>query len=115
MLASSPREVAESYWRAECSRDIEAILAHFHEDAELIAPGASLRGHEDIRRFYEDAIERFPGLEVTIVHGLTVGDEECLEWEAVMIDHEGGRHPQSGANVFLVSGGKFTRIRVYAG
>ncbi len=114
-MASSPREVAEAYWRAECSRDIEAILAHFHEDAELVAPGASLRGHDEIRRFYEDAIAQFPGLEVEIVGELTVGDEACLEWEAVMIDHDGGRHPQCGANVIRVSGGKFARVRVYSG
>ena len=114
-MASSPREVAEAYWRAECSRDIEAILAHFHEDAELVAPSASLRGHDEIRRFYEDAIAQYPGLEVEIVGELTVGDEACLEWEAVMIDHDGGRHPQCGANVIRVSGGKFARVRVYSG
>ena len=114
-MAKSPREIAESYWRAECSRDVEAILAHFQEDAELVAPGAVLRGHADIRRFYEEAIAQFPGLEVSLLHELTVGDEACLEWEAVMIDHDGGRHPQSGANVVTVSGGKFARVRVYGG
>ncbi len=114
-MASSPREVAEAYWRAECSRDIEAIMAHFHDDAELIAPGARLRGHDEIRRFYEDAIAQFPGLEVTIVHELTVGDEGCFEWEAVMIDHDGARHSQSGANVIRVSGGRLARVRVYSG
>ena len=41
-MAMTPREVAESYWRAECSREIDAVLAHFHPDAELIVqPGES--------------------------------------------------------------------------
>jgi ketosteroid isomerase-like protein len=114
-MAQTPREIAESYWRAECSRDIDAILAHFHPDAELIAPGATLRGHGEIRGFYEDAVARFPGLEVTVGRDLSTGDEACIEWEAVMIDHEGKRHPASGANVIRVSGGKLERVRVYSG
>lgn len=114
-MAMTPREVAESYWRAECSREIDAILAHFQQDAELIAPGAVLRGHDDIRAFYQDAIDRFPGLEVTVGHDVSAGDEACIEWEAVMIDHDGKRHPAAGANLIRVSSGKFERVRVYAG
>ena len=33
MTANTPREVAESYWRAEESRNVERVLAHFHPDA----------------------------------------------------------------------------------
>jgi ketosteroid isomerase-like protein len=114
-MAMSPREVAESYWRAECSREINAILAHFHPDAELIAPGAALRGHDEIREFYQGAIDRFPGLEVTVGHDVSARDEACIEWEAVMIDHDGERHPAAGANLIRVSDGKFERVRVYGG
>ena len=114
-MATSPREVAESYWRAECSREIEAILDHFHPDAEFIAPGVALRGHGEIRGFYADAIARFPGLEVTVGPDLTVGDEACIEWQAVMIDHDGERHAAAGANVIRVADGKFERVRVYSG
>jgi hypothetical protein len=28
-MTRTPREVAESYWRAEASRSVEAVLAHF--------------------------------------------------------------------------------------
>ena len=29
----TPREVAESYWAAECRRDIDAVMAHYNDDA----------------------------------------------------------------------------------
>lgn len=112
-MTRSPREVAESYWRAECRRDIEAVLSHFHEDAEFRPAGQVLRGHHEIRTFYEDSCARFPGLENTIVHGIESGDEGAFEWEAVLIDHRGGRLPLAGVNVVRVEDGKFRSVHAY--
>jgi hypothetical protein len=36
-MTRTPREVAESYWRAEASRSVEAVLANFHQNA--VSPG----------------------------------------------------------------------------
>lgn len=112
-MPMSPREVAESYWRAECARDLGAIMEHFHPDAEFRPAGTVLRGHEEIKTFYEDSIARFPGLECTIVHEISDGDEASLEWEAVLIDHDGVRNPLVGVNVVHVSDGKFRSARAY--
>ncbi|MGI8874617.1 MAG: nuclear transport factor 2 family protein [Egibacteraceae bacterium] len=91
----TPREVAESYWRAECERDLEAVLEHYHTDAVVQPPsGPSLRGRDEIATFYADELRDYPHLEVQIVHEVSSGDEASLEWEAVLTDHEGGRHPQ---------------------
>lgn len=109
----SPRAVAESYWLAECSRELDAILAHYHQDATFSPAGRTLQGHDEIRTFYQDSIDRFPGLECTIVHEVSNGAEASLEWEAVLIDHDGVRHPLVGVNVVQVSGGKFECVRAY--
>jgi ketosteroid isomerase-like protein len=112
-MSPTPRAVAESYWRAEESRDIEAILAHFHEDAVFHPVAGPLRGHAEIRTFYDGMGDTFPGLEVSIVHEITSGDESCLEWEATLIDHAGARIPIRGVNVVKVRDGRFAAVRAY--
>lgn len=110
----TPREVAESYWAAECRRDLAAVLEHYQPDAVVYPPsGPPFHGRDEIARFYVDEIRDYPGLEVEIVHEVSDGPEAALEWEAVLIDHEGRRHPFRGVNVVRVRDGKFEAVRAY--
>lgn len=113
MTANTPREVAESYWRAEESRNVELVLAHFHPDATFHPVAGPLVGHAEIRTFYDGMGDTYPGLEVRIVHEISSGDEAALEWEADLIDPAGNRFPISGANFVEVRDGKFTYVRAY--
>jgi len=114
MTMQTPREVAESYWAAECTRDLQAVLDHYHPDAVVYPPdGKPLRGHEQIATFYADELDDYPGLEVDIVHEVSNGDEASLEWEAVLIDKAGNRHPFRGVNVVRVRDGKLASVRAY--
>jgi len=72
-----------------------------------------MRGREQIATFYVDEMRDYPGLEVDIVHEVTDGDEAALEWEAVLIDHSGVRHPFRGVNVVRTDGAVFTSVRAY--
>lgn len=111
---SAAREVAEAYWAAECRRDLPAVLAYYHSDAVVTPPsGPALRGHDEIATFYVDEMRDYPGLEVRIVHEVSNGDEASLEWEAVLVDHSGVRHPFRGVNVVRVRNGKFDSVRAY--
>lgn len=110
----SIEQIARSYWKAEASRDIAAILAHFAPDAVWKGPGdIELHGHDEIRRFYESTGRDFPGLEVEVTG--VVGDERAaaLEWSAVLIDADGGRHPLAGVNVMEGNGEGITSLRAY--
>lgn len=110
----SPREVAESYWQKECVRDLEGVLHHYHEDAIVHPPsGPPFEGRASIADFYVDEMRDYPGLEVEIVHEVRDGDEASLEWEAVLTDHDGGRHEFRGVNVVKVRDGKFVWVRAY--
>lgn len=110
----TPRQVAESYWAAECRRDLAAVLDHYHRDAVVHPPsGAVLRGHVEIATFYSDEIRDYLGLEVQIVHEVSNGDQASLEWEAVLTDHDGGRHSFRGVNIVQVRDGKFASVRAY--
>jgi ketosteroid isomerase-like protein len=111
---ASIEQIARSYWKAEETRDVAAILAHFAPDAEWLGPGGlELRGHDEIRRFYHDTGRDFPGLEVEVTG--VVGDERAaaLEWSAVLIDPQGGRHPCNGVNVMTGDGERITSLHAY--
>ena len=112
-MSRTPREVSESYWRAEESRGLEAVLAHFHEDAVFYPVTGSLSGHAEIRTFYEGMGDTYPGLAVTIVHEVRCGDEAALEWEATLTDRRGKKYPIRGVNIVRVRGDKFERVTAY--
>ena len=110
----TPREVSESYWAAECRRDIDAVMDHYHPDATYQDAGGLLRGHAEIRQFYETSARDYPGLEVAILREFRGSpDASALEVSAVLIDHDGRRFRIRGLNVMTVRDGKFTSVRCY--
>jgi ketosteroid isomerase-like protein len=112
-MKTPQRIVAESYWDAECARDTDKVLEHYNSDARFTAPGWDLVGHDEIRRYYETSGARFPGLEVTVVSDFADGDVGAVEWDAILIDPEGTRHPLQGVNLITLRDGKFQEVRAY--
>lgn len=109
-----PREIAESYWRAEMRRDLQGILEHYAEDAELLVPQlGSLVGHDAIRKFYEPSIAHYPALVVEIRRSVEDGPIAAIEWSSVHTDVEGNTYPCLGVNVIEVSDGRFKTVHVY--
>lgn len=110
----TPREVSESYWAAECRRDIEGVMAHYHADATYEDGGGLRRGQAEVRRAYEESAQAYPGLEVRIVREFTYSPEcSGLEFDATLIDPAGSRFRVRGVNVVAVRDGKFVAVRSY--
>ena len=110
----TPREVSESYWAAECRRDIDGVMAHYQPDGTYEGPDGLRRGHPAIRKAYEDSARDYPGLEVRIVGEFTQrADRSALEFDAVLIDPDGKRFRVRGVNVVVVRDGKFVSVRSY--
>ncbi|MEI7743363.1 MAG: nuclear transport factor 2 family protein [Chloroflexota bacterium] len=110
----TPREVAESYWSAECQRDIVAIMAHYLPDATYQDGAGHLEGQDAIRGYYEASIRDFPALEVTIQREFIASpDSSALEVHAVLTDHEGKRSVIEGLIAITVRDGRLHHIRCY--
>lgn len=110
----TPREVAESYWAAECRRDIDAVLAHYHPDATYQDGGGLLLGHDQIRTFYEGSAADYPGLEVAILREYVGSPKSsALEVSAVLTDRTGRQFRIEGLIAVVVRDGKFVSVRCF--
>jgi ketosteroid isomerase-like protein len=112
-MPRTPREVSESYWDAECRRDIDAVLEHYHPDGVYEDAGGRHEGLEAIRRAYEASARAYPGLEVTIVGDVTAGPRGALEFVATLVDAAGVRSVIRGVNLVEVHDGRFRSVRSY--
>lgn len=110
---ATPRAVAESYWRAECTRDVDAILAHYHPDATFNLAGTFMSGHDEIAQFYINSGKQYPGLKVEITHEVSNGNKAALEWTAELTDPSGDMVILKGVNIIEVENGKFRHVRAY--
>jgi ketosteroid isomerase-like protein len=113
-MPTTPREVSEAYWAAECRRDIDGVMSFYHPDATYEDAGGLRRGDAEIRRAYEESKRAYPGLEVSILREFTHSpDTAGLECYAVLIDTEGRRFKIHGVNVVTVRDGKFVSVRSF--
>jgi ketosteroid isomerase-like protein len=110
---ATPREVSESYWRAEAERNVEKVGLHYHSDAVFMPPGERLVGWENIRKWYEATYRQLISIRVDIVHEITQGPEASLEWHATLTNASGKLLTPVGVNVVRVEGGKFRWVRAY--
>jgi ketosteroid isomerase-like protein len=109
----SAREVSEAYWEAECHRDIEGVMSHYHDDGTYEGPDGFRLGNDAIRAGYEEHFRLFPNLEVEVVQEFARGDSSAIEFDAVMVDAGGKRYRVRGVNIVEVREGKFVSVRSY--
>ena len=123
---ASPREVAESYYAALERNDIDAALAFFGDDGELVSPSGPMRGPDQIGRFLTGFGTAFPdarfNLGVTVEVGNTVAEEGTYSGTHTgpLMTPDGQEIPPTGKTVHApfaafseVVDGKIVSQRVY--
>jgi len=106
--------LARAYWTAEESRDINAILSFFSEDARWTGPdGVVLVGHDQIRTFYENSAAAYPGLSVDVMRSYGDKHEGTVEWSARLTAPDGRVLNLSGVNIMKRKKDKFTELTAY--
>jgi ketosteroid isomerase-like protein len=109
----TPREVSESYWAAECGRDLDAVMAHYNENGTYEGPDGLREDDTAIRSMYAEHMRLYPGLEVHITREFPAGDWAALEFDAVFVDTDRKRYRVRGVNVVHVRDDKFVSVRSY--
>jgi NAD(P)-dependent dehydrogenase (short-subunit alcohol dehydrogenase family)/ketosteroid isomerase-like protein len=110
---STIEEIARQYWRAEESRDVDAIVEFFTADARWQGPGVDLRGRDEIGSFYAGSAESFPGLQVEVGRVLGDADEAAIEWSAVFTDPAGEQFDLAGVNIMRRDGDRIAALTTY--
>ena len=89
MESLNARRFAEEWIEAFNSHDVETILRHYSPEVELISPlyrrytdgrTDSVRGLDGLRRYFSDALVRYPDLRFTLVEVGTGSRGPCLRY-----------------------------------
>jgi ketosteroid isomerase-like protein len=76
MPTPDPQTFADEWVRAWNAHDVEAVLAHFHDDVEFTSPVAArvlpesngvVRGKDALRRYWTTALTMVPDLHFDVV------------------------------------------------
>jgi hypothetical protein len=102
LLAAKTRSLA--YWKDECDRDLDRLLAHFTSDASVVTPNGIYSEGGAIRGLYRNSFEEYPALSVDVIDVFPGADACCIEYSAVLTDVSSRR--------FLVEGVNLMRMRM---
>lgn len=110
----TPKEIVEAFHRAFASRDVDALMALYADDAvnHQVAE-KPLRGKEAIRRSFEEFFRAFPGETTEVLNLFEDGEWGVWEWRGRNPDAPPGSAPVHGCGFFHVRGGKIVLQRGY--
>jgi ketosteroid isomerase-like protein len=110
------REIVEAYIAGVQRGDVDALVALFHEDAEIFMPlfDEPVVGIEPIRAFFEDLVGRWTTrIELTVDAIAVDGDVGMFEFTFAMALPGGGQHVAASVDVFHFEGGLVRKLRAY--
>jgi hypothetical protein len=111
LLAAKTRSLA--YWKDECDRDLDRLLAHFTSDASVVTPNGIYSGGEAIRGLYRNSFEEYPALSVDVIDVFPGADACCIEYSAVLTDVSSRRFLVEGVNLMRMRDGWISYLRSF--
>lgn len=111
-LAAATEKVI-AYWKDECARDLAKLLTHFTTDAEVVTPDGSYRGQDAVAALYQKSFDAYPGLTVEVTATYAGRDAQCVQYRAVLFDHEDKGWLVEGVNVMRLEKGQISYLRSF--
>jgi len=110
----TPKEIVRAFHRAFVSRDVEALIPLYADEAvnHQVAE-EPLRGKEAIRRGFEEFFRAFPGETTEVLNLFEDGEWGIWEWRGGNPDALPGSPVVHGCGFFQVQGGKIVFQRGY--
>lgn len=110
----TPKELVRAFHRAFVSRDVDALIALYADDAvnHQVAE-EPLRGKGAIRRGFEEFFRAFPNETTEVLNLFEDGEWGIWEWRGGSADAPPGSPVVHGCGFFHVQGGKIVFQRGY--
>jgi uncharacterized protein len=119
-MSQENREIARAGYEAWSRGDLEAMLAMLDEDVEFwtsgLFPGLEpvYRGHDGIRRYWEDFRSPWRSLRIEIDHFRQQGDQVVVLGTFEAVGRDGLTVHRQAANVLTLRNGLAIRITAHA-
>ena len=101
---ATPEEAYERLVQGFNDHDVDAIMASYTQDAQLITPDGELRGQAAIRAYWAVWLEAFPDITLTPTRRLCTGNTTVEEAVATGTHTTGKRIEVPYSNVSTVEG-----------
>ena len=120
MTAEPSKRIALRWFDAFNAHDLEALLAHYADDAEHYSPklkvrqpdtNGLIRGKPALRAWWRDAFDRLPSLRYAVVRLTADQDRVFMEYDR----HVTGEEDLRVGEVLEISRGLIVASRVYHG
>ena len=102
-MTRSPDDVFRDHVRAVNSGDLQAILAHYADNAEVLTAQGVLRGKAGVEAFFRQAFSMLPGAQIAVKQTVA-GENSLLVWWTA--DSPTGRI-DDGIDTFVIEDGLF--------
>ena len=108
--ASMTETVLGKHLTAFGSGNVDAIMANYAEDAVIMVPGSTIRGHAGIRPMFEGLVAEFgqPGVTFEMLNQGIDGDVALIVWKA----ETGKAVYELGTDTFIIRDGKIVQQTV---
>jgi len=111
-LAAATAKVI-AYWKDECARDLAKLLTHFTTDAEVVTSDGRYRGHDAVAALYQKSFDAYPGLTVEVTATYAGREAQCVQYRAVLFDHEDKGWLVEGVNEMRLKDGRIAYLRSF--
>src|SRR5438105_2487096 len=89
------RDLYEQGWRQVEAGNLDGLLGFYHDDAEVVQPGARVKGHDQIRAVFAPWFAAFSDMRVEILD--VVEGHDCIAGEIRMtMTHTGPLQTPNG-------------------
>lgn len=102
-----------AYFADECARNLDRLMTHFTDEAEVVTPDGAFRGREAIAAVYRKSFDTFPGLKVDVKAGFAGRGAHCFEYRAVLSDVDNHHWLIEGINLMRLEDGLISSLRSF--
>lgn len=93
------------------TRDLDALMAGFADDAVWITGRTTVRGRAELNELFATAMDRL--LPTLTIQNLIVGEGQAAAQLVEVFTHEGAEHTDNIAGFYAIKGGRITSAKIY--